>query len=150
MEVALDIAAARAEEKAAKKKAAKKAAGKGKTAEADDDDGGMVQTSTSQAAVDFLAEFATAKIVVVIDTHSLENGSFSWSVESPNEGSSLLQVSENTPSTHPSSPSSDSTRLHSSGDLRLHLRRGQYSTPQAQVSDSQPVLWAIRLHTRAT
>ena len=46
----------------------------------DDSYGGSttVKTDTSEAAQGFLAEFPTAKIVVIIDTHCLKNGFFVW------------------------------------------------------------------------
>lgn len=46
-------------------------------------------------ARDFLAKNPLAKILVVLDTHSLENGSFVWKGNAPPsyEGCSLLEVS---------------------------------------------------------
>ena len=42
------------------------------------DGGSTKKTDTSKAAETFLEEFPTAKIVVIIDSHCLENGFFVW------------------------------------------------------------------------
>lgn len=82
-------------------------------AEAEDEDGGTEDdgyrtetTDTSKPAEEFLEKHPTAKIVVVIDTHCLENGYFVWTGDSKGElqACSLLTVSvtyrQITPSSH--------------------------------------------------
>lgn len=61
----------------------------------DNTDDDTIRTSNSDAAGKFLAEFTTARIVVIIDTHSLDNGAFAWKGNSPAtyEGCDLESVS---------------------------------------------------------
>lgn len=61
MEVALDVAA-------------EQAANDGNIG----NDDKTIRTNSSKAAESFLEEFPYAKIVVIIDTHCLENGFFVW------------------------------------------------------------------------
>jgi len=51
-------------------------------------------TQDIAAVTEFMKRFATAKIVVVLDTHSLDNGYFAWKGSSPTtyEGCSLQEV----------------------------------------------------------
>jgi len=61
----------------------------------DDVDDPMIRTKSSLAAEDFMKEFPTAKIVVVIDTHCSESGFFLWKGDRNGdyETSPLLPVS---------------------------------------------------------
>ena len=65
----------------------------GSTSEVDETHEELIDPTVQ--ARDFLAENPMAKILVVLDTHSMENGSFVWKGNSPPsyEGCSLLEVS---------------------------------------------------------
>lgn len=68
-------------------------------------------TYSSEAAEEFLKEFPTAKIVVVIDTHSAESGFLLWKGKPRGdfETTPLLPVSPTPPLTsHPHGPSRSS------------------------------------------
>ena len=72
------------------------------------DDDTVIRTYSSDAAEDFLEEFPTAKIVIVIDTHSAESGFLLWRGKPRGdfETSPLLPVSlAPPPISHPHSSS---------------------------------------------
>jgi hypothetical protein len=50
----------------------------------------------------FLKRFPTAKIVIILDTHSVENGAFVWSGSSPETYRTcyMLEVRARLPATH--------------------------------------------------
>lgn len=95
---------------------------------------------------DFLNYYPTAKIVVVIETHCLENGRFVWTGESPTtyEACSLLEVRlGRIPPQSFVDIFADCKGLHPAGRLPVHLRRERYSRPPSPQPHNKPVVWAI-------
>lgn len=127
MEVALDISAQQA-------------------ADEDTYEGGnTVVTDSSNAAEDFLKDYGAAKIIVVIDTHSLENGYFVWRGANPDDLSacSLLEVSPRNSRNFRPNVAADPQRLHSTGGVSVHLQRRGHPNTFAQVPDHKLVVWII-------
>lgn len=82
----------------------------------------------------FLRKYESAKIVVIIDTHCLENGRFVWTGDSPTtyQACDLHSVSYSVShkiqlaNTH-----EDFKGLHSKRSLQVHLRCRRHSETQA-------------------
>jgi hypothetical protein len=94
----------------------------------------------------FLHKHPTAKIVIIIDTHCLENGAFVWNGNSPTsyEACSLYEVSAayNLTSSPPHLPL-DPARLYPKGGISVYNRSGCRTRPPPQESHRKPCMWSV-------
>jgi len=81
------------------------------------------RSKDTSLAENFLKKHKAAKIIVIVDTHCLENGYFVWTGDSPQDyrACSLLEVSTELLSSPFCSltPSTDLTRLQPKGDIPI-------------------------------
>lgn len=95
---------------------------------------------------DFLKKYTTAKIVVVIDTHCLDNGQFVWTGNSPKEYEAcpLSEESICLPfTTIAADPCTDLAGLHLRRGQSVPLGFTQQSKAQSQKHYPESCLWAI-------
>ena len=101
----------------------------------------------TDGAVSFLAENPTAKIIVVVDTHCLDNGKFVWMGANTNnyQACDMDEVSVIYPYTITllSHPFEDNQGLHPQAGPEVHVHSGQVC-PQSQEYHHQPHLWSNR------
>ena len=98
-------------------------------------------------AKDFLARYTTAKIIVVIDTHCVENGAFLWTGDSSVTFQScslleagLLRIALRWPQ---ADTSTDTPRLHPTRGLPVPLECTWYPKAQAQEYHPESGMWSI-------
>jgi hypothetical protein len=105
-------------------------------------------------AQNFLESRPTAKIIFIVDTHSLDNGYFVYTGDSPtsHEACTLLEVGPPSHHAHVILPtlSTDPKRLLPRGDIQIPLQRGRHAQPQAQEHHRQPFMRQINLPGGAT
>lgn len=131
------------EREASKPKKGKKGKGKDK----DPTDGKAIAYDTEEIE-EFLNRYRTAKIIIVLDTHSIDNGSFAWTGDSPDTylGCTLNEVSvlRSHSSKFPHA-SADPRRMSPGCDISISQQIREVSSPFTQVHHSEPGLWGIHL-----
>jgi hypothetical protein len=103
---------------------------------------------TSLAEV-FLKAHPMAKIVVIIDTHCLENGTFVWSGDTPVELKSctLLEVGVHLTTTTSNAVNlpTDPAGLLSQRDVQIPIQQSRNTDPSPQILHPESCLWCLHL-----
>jgi len=113
------------------------------------------QTTMDRTAVEaFLRMHPTAKILFIVDTHSLENGYFIYAGDSPQNYLACSLLEAGSPShvaiPHISQFSTDFTGLLPSWGIQISLQLRQVTEAPAQESHPQSLMWFFYLSGRCT
>ena len=116
----------------------------------DDNDSRYFKSKDTSLAERFLQHHSTVKIVVIVDTHCVENGYFAWNKNGGGdyESCSLFEVSSSTLSFSPFRTlmtSIDPPRLYSPWRLQISIGCKRYTNPQPQNPDCEPCMWRLHL-----